>query len=57
MSFTTSSGRRIPLAPAEGWVTVGLVLALCLSFAWALDDALLARTVAFYIASPANPQG
>ena len=41
MSFTTSSGRRIPLAPAEGWVTVGLVLALCLSFAWALDDALL----------------
>ena len=22
-----------------------------------LDDALLARTVAFYIASPANPQG
>ena len=22
-----------------------------------LDDALLARTVAFYLASPANPQG
>lgn len=39
MSLTLSSGRRIPLAPAEGWLTLGLVLLLCLSFAWAVDDA------------------
>ena len=31
--------RRIPLAPAEGWVTYGLVLIICLTMAWALDDA------------------
>jgi transglutaminase-like putative cysteine protease len=31
--------RRIPLAPAEGWLTVGLVLFLCLTMAWAIDDA------------------
>ena len=31
--------RRIPLAPAEGWVTLGLVLLICLTMAWALDDA------------------
>jgi len=31
--------RRIPLAPAEGWSTVGLTLLLCLTFAWSLDDA------------------
>jgi transglutaminase-like putative cysteine protease len=41
MTFTLPSGRRIPLAPAEGWLTLGLVLLLCLSLAWALDDALL----------------
>lgn len=41
MIYTTSSGRRIPLAPPEGWLTLGLVLLLCLSFAWSLDDALL----------------
>jgi transglutaminase-like putative cysteine protease len=31
--------RRIPLAPAEGWVTLGLVLLICLTMAWTLDDA------------------
>ncbi len=31
--------RRIPLSPIEGWVTVGLTLILCLTFAWSLDDA------------------
>lgn len=31
--------RRIPLAPAEGWVAVGLVLLLCLTLAWSVDDA------------------
>ena len=31
--------RRIPLAPAEGWVTLGLVIVICLTMAWALDDA------------------
>ncbi len=31
--------RRIPLAPAEGWVTLGLVMLICLTMAWALDDA------------------
>ena len=30
---------RLPLAPAEGWMTVVLVLLLCLTFAWSLDDA------------------
>jgi transglutaminase-like putative cysteine protease len=31
--------RRIPLAPAEGWLTLGLVLLICETMAWALDDA------------------
>ena len=31
--------RRIPLAPAEGWSTLGLVLLICLTMALALDDA------------------
>jgi transglutaminase-like putative cysteine protease len=31
--------RRIPLAPVEGWLTLGLVTLICLSMAWALDDA------------------
>ena len=31
--------RRIPLAPAEGWLTLGLVLLMCLTLAWSLDDA------------------
>ncbi len=30
---------RLPLSPVEGWVTLGLTLLLCLTFAWALDDA------------------
>jgi transglutaminase-like putative cysteine protease len=30
---------RLPLAPAEGWVTLGLTLLLCLTLAWSLDDA------------------
>ena len=37
----TFKGRRIPLAPPEGWLTVGLVVLLCLSLAWSLDDAML----------------
>ncbi len=41
MSLATPAGRRIPLAPPEGWLTLGLVLLLCLSLAWSLDDALL----------------
>ncbi|MEO5885684.1 MAG: transglutaminase domain-containing protein [Candidatus Limnocylindrales bacterium] len=36
-----ASGRRIPLAPPGGWLTVGLVLLLCLTLAWSLDDARL----------------
>ena len=31
--------RRIPLAPAEGWLTLGLVLLICFTMAWAIDDA------------------
>lgn len=31
--------RRIPLAPAEGWLTLGLVLLVCLTMAWTIDDA------------------
>ncbi|MEO8438403.1 MAG: transglutaminase domain-containing protein [Chloroflexota bacterium] len=31
--------RRIPLAPAEGWLTLGCVLVMCLTMAWTLDDA------------------
>jgi len=30
--------RRIPLAPEEGWLTFGLVLLICLSLAWSIDD-------------------
>lgn len=41
MTAMEISGRRIPLKPRDGWVTLGLVLLLCLSFAWSLDDALL----------------
>jgi transglutaminase-like putative cysteine protease len=29
----------LPSAPSEGWMTLGLVLLLCLTFAWSLDDA------------------
>ncbi len=31
--------RKIPLAPAEGWSTLGLVILICLTMAWAIDDA------------------
>ena len=31
--------RRIPLAPSEGWITLGLVVVMGLSLAWAIDDA------------------
>lgn len=30
--------RRIPLAPAEGWLTLGLVLLVCFTMAWTIDD-------------------
>ncbi len=33
------SERRFPLAPAEGWTTVGLALLLGLTLAWSIDDA------------------
>ena len=33
--------RRIPLAPAEGWLPLGLVMLLCLTMAWAIDDVAL----------------
>lgn len=35
------SGRRVPLAPPEGWLTLGLVILLGVSLAWSLDDARL----------------
>jgi transglutaminase-like putative cysteine protease len=31
--------RRIPLAPAEGWLTLGCVILICLTMAWTIDDA------------------
>jgi transglutaminase-like putative cysteine protease len=31
--------RRYPLAPAEGWLSLGLVTLLCLTMAWSIDDA------------------
>ena len=37
----TSLLRRISFAPPEGWLTVGLVILLCVSLAWSLDDAML----------------
>ena len=30
--------RRIPLAPREGWLTLGVVLLMCLTLAWSIDD-------------------
>jgi hypothetical protein len=32
---------RLPFEPSEGWLTVGLLLLLCLSLAWSLDGARL----------------
>jgi len=31
--------RGVPLAPVEGWFTVGFVVLMCLTVAWSLDDA------------------
>ena len=31
--------RRIALAPQEGWLTLGLVLLMCLTLAWSIDGA------------------
>lgn len=31
--------RRRPLGPAEGWLTLASVLLICLTMAWAIDDA------------------
>jgi transglutaminase-like putative cysteine protease len=31
--------RRFPVAPAEGWTTLALVLLLCLTLTWSIDDA------------------
>ena len=31
--------RRLSLAPAEGWLTLACVFLLCLTMAWAIDDA------------------
>jgi transglutaminase-like putative cysteine protease len=31
--------RHLPVRPAEGWTTLGLVLLLCLTVAWSVDDA------------------
>jgi transglutaminase-like putative cysteine protease len=31
--------RRLPLAPAEGWLTLALVMLMALTVAWSLDDA------------------
>ncbi|MEA2537916.1 MAG: hypothetical protein QOF11_2150 [Chloroflexota bacterium] len=36
---TDAAPRRWPMAPAEGWTTLGLVLLLCLTLAWSIDDA------------------
>jgi len=30
--------RRLPLGPAEGWMTLACVLLICLTMAWAIDD-------------------
>ncbi len=32
------NGRRIPYAPAEGWVTLGLITLMCVVLALAIDD-------------------
>ena len=35
------AARRLSAGPADGWLTLGLVMLLCLSLAWSLDDAVL----------------
>lgn len=37
----TDTARRVPFAPSEGWLTVGLMALLGLSLAWSLDGARL----------------
>ena len=39
MSRFAGRPAHVPLSPVEGWVTLGLTLLLCLTFAWSLDDA------------------
>ena len=43
MNRIVGRNTRLPLAPMEGWVTLGLTLLLCLTLAWSLD--FLARAV------------
>ena len=31
--------RRLPLGPAEGWLTLASSSLICLTMAWAIDDA------------------
>jgi transglutaminase-like putative cysteine protease len=39
MNRLAGRNARLPLAPVEGWVTLGLTLLLSFTLAWALDDA------------------
>jgi transglutaminase-like putative cysteine protease len=39
MNRLNRANGRLPFAPAEGWVTLGLILLLNLTLAWSLDDA------------------
>ncbi len=39
MTRISVAGSRLPTAPAEGWLTVGLTLLMCLTLAASLDDA------------------
>ncbi len=34
-----TDGRRFPLSPAEGWTALALLILLCLTMAWSIDDA------------------
>ena len=35
----STTARRFPLSPAEGWATLALLGLLCLTMAWSIDDA------------------
>ncbi len=37
--MTTPAGSRVPRRPAEGWITLVLVLLLTVTIAWSIDDA------------------
>ena len=39
MNRLAGRSARLPLAPVEGWVTLGLVFLLSMTLAWSLDDA------------------